>query len=63
VVALPAGTSSGRVLRLRGQGLPRQGGGRGDLLVEIAIAIPPAASEEERKLWEQLARSSRFRPR
>ncbi len=63
VVTLPAGTSSGRTLRLRGQGLPRRAGGRGDLLAEVAIALPAQPSDVERRLWEELARASGFDPR
>ena len=41
-MAIPAGTSSGRVLRLRGKGLPAAGGlAQGDLLATLRIALPP----------------------
>src|SRR5690606_25853824 len=62
VVKVAPGTPSGRILRLRGQGLPREGG-RGDLLLTVRITVPAAETDEERALWEQLARESKFRPR
>ncbi len=55
-VTLPPGSSSGRVLRLRGQGLPRAGGARGDLLLEVAIVVPERPTEAERRAYEALAR-------
>ena len=63
VVAVPPGTSSGRKLRLRGQGLPRREGARGDLVLGVRIVVPPSATEEQKRLWDELARASRFDPR
>ena len=53
---LPAGTQSGKVFRLRGQGLadPRMAG-VGDLLVQVNIEVPQKLDEEEEKLLRQLA--------
>jgi curved DNA-binding protein len=62
-VRVPPGTSSGRQLRVRGQGLPAGDGARGDLYVTVGIAVPPAAGDAERRLWEELARVSGFQPR
>jgi curved DNA-binding protein len=62
-IKIPAGTQGGQKLRVRGRGLPERGGGRGDLLVVTRIAVPAKVSDAERKLWEQLARESRFNPR
>lgn len=62
-VSVPAGSQSGSKLRLRGQGLPRREGGRGDVLVELVIAVPSELSARERELFETLARESRFDPR
>ncbi len=39
-LSIPAGTSSGKVFRLKGKGLPKQGGGQGDLLVSVSIQLP-----------------------
>jgi curved DNA-binding protein len=63
ILKVPPGTSSGRKLRLRGLGLPRAGGERGDLVAEIRIVVPPGLTDEERRLFEELARVSRFDPR
>jgi curved DNA-binding protein len=63
-VTVPAGTSSGKRLRLRGRGLPNQGGGKaGDLFAETKIMIPARLSDAERRLFEQLAATSDFDPR
>jgi molecular chaperone DnaJ len=54
-VKIPAGVQPDAQLRLRGKGLPRFGtSGRGDLYVQVAIAVPQRLSAEERKLWERL---------
>ncbi len=51
-----AGTQSGRLLRLRGRGLPHlQGGGRGDLIVRIAVWTPTQLNSEQEKLIRRLA--------
>jgi curved DNA-binding protein len=62
-VKVPAGTSSGRRLRLRGRGLPNPKGQPGDLLAEARIMVPPKLSDEERELFERLAAVSQFDPR
>jgi len=62
-IKIPAGTQSGQKLRVRGRGLPARGGTRGDLMVVTQVAVPARISDAERKLWEQLARESRFNPR
>jgi curved DNA-binding protein len=62
-VRVPAGSSSGRRLRLRGRGLPNPKGDAGDLYAEVKIVTPPNPSEAERRLWQQLAEASRFEPR
>jgi curved DNA-binding protein len=62
-VRVPAGSSSGRRLRLRGRGLPTRDGGRGDLYAMVQVAIPKELSDEERDLFEKLASVSHFDPR
>lgn len=52
---LPPGTSSGRVLRLRGQGWPKEKGGRGDQLAEVHLTVPEEPTEEQAALYRQLA--------
>ncbi len=54
-VKIPAGSSSGRKIRLRGRGLSQSGGGKGDLLAEIRIVIPENLTDRERELYQELA--------
>ena len=60
---IPAGAQGGQRLRLRGQGLNRRGGGRGDEYVKIKIVIPPTLTLQEKELFEKLAAESRFNAR
>lgn len=62
-VKVPAGTSSGRRIRLAGKGFPA-GGGKpaGDLYAELTIAVPKTLSDRERELYEELAKISDFEP-
>jgi DnaJ-class molecular chaperone len=62
-MTIPAGTPGGRRLRLRGQGLRRRDGGRGDQYVRVTSVIPPTLTADERALFEKLAAASRFNPR
>jgi curved DNA-binding protein len=62
-IKVPPGTQNGQRLRVRGRGLPQRGGGSGDLIVETRVEVPGRVTDSERKLWEQLARESRFNPR
>ena len=62
-LTIPAGTNAGQRLRLRGQGLNKRNGGRGDEYVRVKIVIPKEVSAEERRLYEELQRTSRFDPR
>lgn len=62
-VRVPAGTSSGRRLRLRGEGMPNPRGDPGDLYAEVQIMVPPRLTARERELFEQLAAASAFDPR
>jgi curved DNA-binding protein len=63
-IKIPPGTSNGQKLRVRGRGLPARGAAKeGDLIVVMRIEVPKRITEPERKLWEQLARESRFNPR
>ena len=66
MLTVPAGTRSGRKLRLRGRGLANNRGAsgeRGHLYANVLIDVPGALSERERELFQQLARESRFNPR
>src|SRR5688572_11657588 len=62
-IRVPPGVTSGQKLRLRGQGPTIRGGGRGDHFVKLKIASPKTLSEEEKKLFEELQRASKFNPR
>jgi curved DNA-binding protein len=62
-VKVPAGSSCGRKLRLRGQGMPHPRGQAGDLYAHVQIKVPPRPSDTERELWKQLAKTSSFNPR
>jgi curved DNA-binding protein len=55
-IRIPAGTQNGRLLRLRGRGLPKlKGDVKGDQLVRAKIVIPNTVSAQEKVLYEQLA--------
>ncbi len=59
-VDVPAGTQPNSMLRLRGKGLPRfGGGGRGDLYVRVQVHIPERLSERQRLLFEQVRSAGR----
>ena len=61
-IKIAPGTHAGKVLRLRGKGLPEVNGyGRGDILIVVDITIPDTLNKEERKLVEQLAEQPHFR--
>ena len=52
---IPPGTQAGSVFRLRGRGLPREGGGKGDAHVRIGVETPAALGDEARTLLARLA--------
>lgn len=61
-IKIEAGTQSGKVLRLRGKGVPDVNGyGRGDLLVHINVWVPKNISKDERKILEKLKMSESFK--
>src|SRR5580765_3891286 len=54
---VPAGTQTGTVFRVRGQGMPVLGGrGKGDLFVSVSVITPTSLTREQRRVLEQLAR-------
>ena len=55
-LSVPPGTQSGARLRLRHQGLPRKGGGRGDLFAEIMVVVPRTVGAREKELYEELSK-------
>jgi molecular chaperone DnaJ len=62
-IKIEPGTQPGKILRLRGKGLPEVNNyGRGDLLVSINVWIPKNLSRDERKILEKLDESQNFKP-
>ncbi len=55
-VSIPARSQAGRVLRLRGQGWVKRDGTRGDMLLEIRIAVPKDPGDDELALYEKLSK-------
>jgi molecular chaperone DnaJ len=66
-VKVPAGSTDGKTLRVKGRGAPRlKGGGQGDLLARLRIAVPSKLSKQEREALEkldELQRTSHGNPR
>jgi molecular chaperone DnaJ len=65
-VRVPKGTSDGRILRVRGRGVPKRSGGHGDLLVTVKVAVPPNLEGEAQEALEAYAKAERasgFDPR
>jgi len=62
-IKVDAGTQPGKILRLRGKGIPEVNGyGRGDLLVTVNVWIPRDITKEERSILEKLNTSKNFQP-
>ena len=64
-VKIDAGTQSGKLLRLRGKGLPTMSGygyGTGDLIVCVNIWTPQNVTKDEKELLEKLRTSPNFKP-
>ena len=62
-VKIDAGTQPGKILRLKGKGIPDVNGyGKGDLLVSINVWTPQHLSPEEKKTLEKLRESENFKP-
>lgn len=63
-IKIEPGTQSGKLLRLRGKGLPDVNGyGRGDLIINISVWTPQDLNEEERILLEKLRDNDNFQPK
>jgi molecular chaperone DnaJ len=60
---VPPGTKSGTTLRVRGRGFPKRGGGAGDLLVTIEVAVPQKMTAEAREALEKYAAAQADDPR
>ena len=60
-VKVPAGSQTGRKLRLKGRGIP--GESPGDLYVVLEVVLPPADTDKARQIYETMARELAFNPR
>jgi curved DNA-binding protein len=60
---VPPGSKAGQKLRLAGKGLPKPGGGAGDLYAILGIDVPTTLTEQEKTIFEELRKVSRFNPR
>jgi molecular chaperone DnaJ len=62
-IKIPEGTQAGKILRLKGKGLPSvQAYGKGDELIHVNVWTPKNLSSEERKILEKLRDSDNFKP-
>ncbi len=62
-IKLPAGTQGGKVMRLKGKGLPDVNGyGKGDILINVNIWTPKNLSHDEKTILEKLKNSDNFKP-
>jgi len=63
-LTVPAGSESGKLLRVRGRGAPRlNGGGRGDLLARLKVQVPASLSKQQRDALEKFAKLDEGDPR
>lgn len=62
-LTIPKGSQSGRILRLKGKGLPKNKTERGDMHIKLKITVPDELSSREQELFEELAQISPFNPR
>lgn len=65
-VKVPPGTADGRILRVRGRGVPKRGGGAGDLLVTVKVAVPPKLDDDAvaaLRALQEAEKASGFDPR
>jgi molecular chaperone DnaJ len=61
---IPAGTESGKLLRVKGRGAPHiKGNGRGDLLARVKVTVPKKLTKAEREALEEYGKVSREKPR
>ena len=63
-VKIPAGTQSGKILRLKGKGFPEvQGYARGDQMIYVNVWTPQHFSNDEKTILEKLNNSENFKPK
>jgi molecular chaperone DnaJ len=57
-IAIPSGTQTGRIFRLRGRGVPHlRRSGRGDMLIVIQVVVPTELDEQQRDLFQELGKT------
>ncbi|NUM79806.1 molecular chaperone DnaJ [bacterium] len=62
-LTIPSGIQSGKILRLRGKGIPHlNGNGSGDQLVRISVYTPTRVSDHERQMLHEMMKSEHFKP-
>jgi molecular chaperone DnaJ len=62
-IKIPAGTQSGKILRLKGKGFPSVNSyEKGDQLVQVSVWTPQELNTEEKALLEKLGQSPNFKP-
>ncbi|MFT5878314.1 MAG: molecular chaperone DnaJ [Dokdonia sp.] len=63
-ITIPEGTEAGKILRLRGKGLPEVNAyGTGDLLIHVNVWTPKKMSKDEKTMMEKLRDSENFKPK
>jgi molecular chaperone DnaJ len=63
-IKIDSGTQPGKILRLRGKGIPDINGyGRGDFLVHVQVYVPKSVSKEEKNMLEEINKSENFQPK
>ncbi len=62
-IKVPAGTPSGKLMRVRGRGIAKASGAKGDLLLTIEVAVPRHPNSDEKKALEKLAAAIKESPR
>lgn len=63
-IKVEPGTQAGKILRIRGKGIPDINGyGKGDLLVRVNVWVPKNLSRDEKKILEKLLESENFKPK
>ena len=65
-IKIEPGTQPGKIMRLRGKGLPAVSGygyGYGDLIVNIGVYVPRNLSKEEKEMFEKMRESENMRPK
>ena len=61
---MPAGTESGKLLRVKGRGAPKlKGGGKGDLLARVKVTVPQKLTKAEKEALKGYDKVLRERPR